>query len=160
MVIDISINVSRERLHASIPASGRAIVEPNEVVLRSTRRGPQVVAVGRIGRPAELAADMSLEPAYDPDAFEAQLSASVIHYLRMALWQAHRGSSPLMMLDRLRVSLTLPDYHKIPADRRAQFERELAALSNRRHRLLINGAPPAAGRSDATRSWWRRALHG
>jgi len=141
VTIEIIIKASRETLRASISGTELSIAEPNEVAVRSTQGGRQMlVAVGRMGRDRRESTDgLSFLPAYDPEAFDPYLTASVLNYLQMALYSRYQRPFLRGMFDRLRIAVTLADYDRIPADQRALFERELGEHTARgRNVWLIN----------------------
>ena len=133
MLIHITIAFAGDHIEMKVAQPYIHRVETNlvaiEKVASKRKHGPMVLAIGESARALHGSLGSRVVPAYDPDAFEPELTGTVISYYRNVLFTQVRPRLiemfTLGFLDRLRIDILLPRYEQLPTSAKDRFVRSL-----------------------------------
>lgn len=138
MLVRISFAFDRDRVQIVLANPAFSLSEANAVAVRSADGRLEAVGDEALSWQAE---DAHRSAAYDPQAFDADLTAAFIRYYQLVLYQRVRPSllRGLIpgMLDRFQVDVSLPEFDRLGSDAGRRLSSAFGVLP--RARITVNG---------------------
>ena len=139
MIVHISFTFDGERVRMQLAHPPVTLSEANAVAL--TRSERQLVAVGDAAV-SRRTRDVECLRAYDPGAFDADVTAAFIRYYQLVMYQAVRPTLLRGLVhglfDRFELVLTLPGLDALGTDARRRLSLALGIV-HARAKITVNG---------------------
>lgn len=139
MIVRISFTFDRETVRMQLAHPPVVLSEANAVALTRSQR--QLVAVGDAAE-SRRAGDVEYLRAYDPGAFDADVTAAFIRYCQLVMYQAVRPSLLRGLIpgffDRFELDLILPGLDALGTDARRRLSSALGVV-HARAKITVNG---------------------